>query len=121
MDPTYGERLPGLASQVAVWIIDAPPNVAAAKEIWKQNPEPIHMVTTFKPDSFEGLMDNIELHHGHHSQNPPFQDLEVIGVVLSPDLQQILTKCGFMQAVATADGFTVSRSRDNGISREKCF
>jgi hypothetical protein len=66
-------------------------------------------------------MDNIELHHGHHSQNPPFQDLEVTGVALRPDIQQILTAYGFMQAVATADGFTASRSQDNGISQEKCF
>ena len=101
---------------MAVWIIDSPANVAVAKDIWGKQPQPQHMITTFKPDSFEGLMENIELHHGQFSQSPPFHILEVIGLTSNTDVQMVLSEYGFELTTATDDGFTASRVRDAATS-----
>jgi hypothetical protein len=114
LDPGYGEQLRALAAEMSVWIIDSPANVAVARDIWKQQPQPAHMVTTFRPDSFEGLMDNIELHHGHYSQALPFKDLEVIGLTLSAEVQQVLREYGFGSATPTDAGFAASRASNAG-------
>jgi hypothetical protein len=116
LDPGYGEQLRALAAEMAVWIIGSPTNVAVAKEIWKEGAESQHMVTTFEPTTFEGLMDNIELHHGHYSQTPPFQDLEVIGLKLNSEAQQVLREYGFGSETATVGGFVASRVPDAGTS-----
>ena len=116
LDPGYGEQLRALAAEMAVWIIGSPTNVAVAKDIWKEHTESQHMVTTFEPDTFEGLMDNIELHHGHYSQTPPFQYLEVIGLMLNPEAQQVLREYGFGSETATDGGFVASRAPDAGTS-----
>jgi hypothetical protein len=109
-DPVYGEQLHRLAAEMSVWIIGSPPNVAVAKDIWQQHSESRHMVTTFEPSTFESLMDNIELHHGHCSQTPPFQGLEVIGLMLDPEAQRILRDYGFGSETATEGGFVASRA-----------
>jgi|SRR5579862_3481140 len=118
-DPGYGEQLRALADDMSVWIIGSPPNVAVAKDIWRQHSESRHMVTTFEPSTFESLMDNIELHHGHYSQTPPFQDLEVIGLILSADAQRILREYGFGSETTTDGGFVASRAPNAVTSHEE--
>lgn len=121
LDPGYGEMLYGLAAEMPVWIIGSPTNLAVARHIWKQQPQPEHMVTTFEPAAFESLMDSIELHHGHHSQTPPFQDLEVIGVTLTAELQQVLSDAGFTPAPASGRGFIVTRTRNAAASHGESY
>jgi len=118
-DPGYGKQLSILAAQMAVWIIGSPTNVAIAKDVWKQHPESQHMVTTFQPATFADLMDNIELHHGHHSQTPPFQELEVIGMTFSAEAQQVLRDYGFGSATATDVGFVAGRAPGARTSHEE--
>ena len=102
---------------MAVWIVDSPANVAVARHIWEKQPSTRHMITTFRPDSFEGLMDNIELHHGRFSQSPPFSILEVMGLTSNADIQDVLSEYGFELTTATGDGFAASRVRDVAISQ----
>jgi hypothetical protein len=121
LDPEYGDKLYGLAAEMPVWIIGSPPNVAVARHIWKQKPQPEHVVTTFDPDTFEGLMDSIELHHGHHSQTPPFQALEVIGLTLTAEIEQVLGDAGFTPAAASGRDFIATRTRNAEASHEESF
>jgi hypothetical protein len=119
LDPGYGEQLRALAAEMAVWIIGSPVNVAVAKDIWKQPAESPHVVTTFEPDTFEGLLDSIELHHGHYSQAPAFQELEVVGLMLNAEAQQVLQEYGFESETITEGGFVASRAPNAGTSHEE--
>jgi hypothetical protein len=115
LDREYGEKLRHLAAQMAVWIVDTPSNKTIALELWGQKPKPDHMITTFtSPETlddtcFEGLMDNIELHHGHYSQNPPFEELEVVGLIPTPEVEKVLTEFGFSRTEKTTNGFRARR------------
>ena len=116
LDRDYGEKLNELAPSMAVWIIDSPANKDVAQGLWDIHPEPEHLITTFKGPSvvddtcFEGLMDNIELHHGHCSQAPPFRELEVFGLTPTPTVEQVLLAFGFALKETTTTGFLAERS-----------
>jgi hypothetical protein len=116
LDQNYGEKLKDLARRAAVWIIDTPSNNTVARILWNSEPKLPHVITTFTPpkpvdDScFDGLMDEIELHHGHYSQTPPFEELEVIGLESSPMIDAVLGDYGFTRVENTAMGFRAVRS-----------
>jgi hypothetical protein len=115
-DRDFGEKPNELHASMAVWIIDSPQNKEVAQGLWNLHPEPEHMITTFKGPSvvddtyFEGWMDNIELHHGEHSQTPPFLKLEVFGLKPTPMVEQVLTRFGFNLKETTITGFLAERS-----------
>lgn len=116
LDRNYGERLSQLATQMTVWIIDSPSNKVVARKLWDRHPKAEHMITTFKEPRvvdetcFEGLMDNIEHHHGYYSQTPPFRELEVLGLKPTPVIEQVLTDFGFALKETTVTGFLAERS-----------
>ena len=120
LDRDYGEKLKKLATQMAVWIIDTPSNKTVAQELWRQRPEPEHMVTTFKHKDivdetcFEGLMDNIELHHGPCSQTAAFRELEVVELHPFPVIDKVLSDYGFSRVQDTALGFRAVGSLETG-------
>jgi hypothetical protein len=123
LDPDYGERLRELATQMAVRIIDSPTNKAVARELWERNPNAEHMITTFKEPSVraetcsEGLMENIELHHGHHSQTPALRELEVVGLKLTPTVQKVLTDFGFAFKERTIAAFLLNGHAKSKLER----
>ena len=55
LDRAYGERLLALPARTAVWVVDTPPNRAAAQRRWAQRTSESHLqgVTTFKPPEKE--------------------------------------------------------------------
>lgn len=118
LDRGYGEKLRDLATRMEVWIIDTPPNKTVAQELWKR--DPIYMITTFKTPPvldetcFEGLMDDIELHHGECSQTPAFGELEVVGLHPSHVIDDVLTDYGFARVDTTTEGFRAVRSLETG-------
>lgn len=117
-EPEYGRKLAPLAAVSHVWVVDTPANRAAASEYWAQNPG--HKVeagiTTFKYSegasrlgAYLGILATVDLHHGTYSSNPPYSELEVIGVPLTDEAKSATRDLGFMRFEPTAEGFRATR------------
>jgi hypothetical protein len=116
LDREYGIKLFELAPRGPVWIVDTPANRDAVKTVWATNPAENHLtgVTIFKSDAIgEDVLieqlNTIDLHHGHYSANPPYTQIEVMGVRFSERLRAELSDFGFDDFAETADGFRASR------------
>ena len=103
-----------IARGIPVWIIDSPTNRAFVEKVWREYPEPSHLkgITIFNsPEdasaerSLLGQLDTIDLHHGAYSADPPYSELEVIGVVLTEAIQIALEQTGFKEIHPTDSGF----------------
>jgi hypothetical protein len=119
VDRAFGEQLESIARGIPVWIIDSPPNRAFVEKVWREYPEPSHLkgVTIFNsPEdasaerSLLGQLDTIDLHHGAYSADPPYSELEVIGVVLTEAIQTALEQTGFKEIHPTGAGFRAVQS-----------
>lgn len=112
LEPEFGEQLHELALRSAVWIVETDTNRAAAEEAWRRAVEWPHIhVTVFRPSDLRHLLEQIELHHGPHSQARPFSILEIIGAELTPEAQAALDDAGFVNAKATPRGFRATKVR----------
>lgn len=90
--------------------------------LWRrcgESPEPSHLkgITIFNsPEdasaerSLLGQLDTIDLHHGAYSADPPYSELEVIGVVLTEAIQTALEQTGFKEIHPTDSGFRAIQS-----------
>lgn len=114
VDRAYGEQLESIARGIPVWIIDSPTNRAFVEKVWREYPEPSHLkgITIFNsPEdvtaerSLLGQLDTIDLHHGAYSADPPYSELEVIGVVPTEAIQTALEQTGFKEIHPTDSGF----------------
>src|SRR5260221_256515 len=93
-------------------------NQPVIKSIWGARPagEPLAGITSFKvaPDKTPedwllDILDAVELHHGEHSQSPPYSVLRVVGTPLSPRLREELGEYGFVRFEDSADGFVAHK------------
>ena len=120
VDPTFGDKLVGLAARLHVWITDTAENKAAAHVVWRESGG-VHSlergVTTFsvgptdRPDEIvASVLETIDLHHGEYSHSPTWTVLEVYGANPTPSLSAVLAERGFTNIAPTPDGFTASRS-----------
>jgi hypothetical protein len=118
LDPNFGEKLELLAYQSHVWIIDTPHNQAIAIKYWHTHPHDKTEtgITTFKFSTDKtleelclGMLDTIDLHHGEYSSNPPYSNLEIVGLPKSEALQSALEELGFKVFEPTAAGFRALR------------
>ena len=118
VDRNFGERLAELARGVPVWIVDTPSNKAVAQRLWKERPNESHLtgITTFddtESSSADELLiaelDSIDLHHGVHSADPPYTELEVLGARLTDTAKQALAAYGFAKFHENSIGFTAIR------------
>jgi len=118
VDREFGERLAGIESGVAVWIVDTPANKPVAKRLWKERPDEHYLtcITTFNdwnPASPEDLLigefDIIDLHHGSYSTATPYTIIEVFGAPLSEKIKVKLAEYGFNEFHSAATGFSAVR------------
>lgn len=119
VDRAFGERLEGIARGIPVWIIDSPTNRAFVEKVWREYREPSHLkgITIFNsPEdasaerSLLDQLDSIDLHHGAYSADPPYSELEVIGVVLTEAIQTALEQTGFKETHPIDSGFLAVRT-----------
>jgi len=105
----FASQLLPLAQRASVWITGTPVNRAEAERIWAtKGGEDITSFTPISGATVEGvaaLVDNIELHHGHFSCNPPYDTIEVMGAELSSELREMLAARGFGLFTTTETGF----------------
>lgn len=117
VDPAFGQRLAALPADEPVWIVASPVNEPVARELWRQRSTKRHLdgITLFPSygapeDSFLGVLDRVDLHHGEHSATPPYSLLEVVGCAPSEGVRAALAELGFDVGVGTPDGFSASRA-----------
>jgi hypothetical protein len=115
----FGEQLMEIPEGVPVWIVDTPINKPVAERLRKErkNQSDLIGITTFNDctsSSPEELLvdelDTIDLHHGPHSANPPYIELEVVGARLTDEIKAELSEYSFTQFEPTAEGFRCTRS-----------
>ena len=128
VDREYGQRLTGLAETGPVWIVDTPANRVIAQQIWAADPNRSHLegVTAFKfldgkssEDILINELEQIDLHHGTYSANPPYTVLEIIGLGISDKVKDELAHFGFDQFEPTAHGFRAIRPLPTGWSPDR--
>ncbi len=118
LEPEYSKKLAPLAAASHVWVVDTPANREAASEYRAQKPN--HKaesgITTFKfsedesrLETFLGILATVDLHHGAYSANPPYSELEVIGVPLTSEAKSAVRGLGFGRFETTAEGFRATR------------
>jgi hypothetical protein len=74
-------------------------------------------ITTFKQDlalspeeQAISMLEQVDLHHGEFSADPPYSILEVIGCTASDDIRQELQEYGFGISEITKEGFIATRT-----------
>jgi len=119
LDDSHGDKLPDLVRSGPVWIVDTPPNRAAAQSFWAANPGRTHLngITTFKfeagtppEDILINELATIDLHHGIYSGDGPYAMLEVVGAHLDETLKSKLGLFGFREFQTTSEGFRATRA-----------
>lgn len=118
LDREFGEKISELPHGVPIWIIDSGVNRELIKRFWKDHPDESHLtgrtifngaVDSSTEDILVSLLDQINLHHGVHSADPPFTVIEVIGASPNESTKVELATYGFEEISLTAGGFSTSR------------
>jgi hypothetical protein len=118
VDPHYRERLRDLPADEPIWVIDSAENHPVIQTLWNERKGSINVdgITSFKYDPkanpeewFVTELATIDLHHGEISHNPPYSVLEIIGVLWSDKIENVLKEYGFIKYERTAQGFITWR------------
>jgi hypothetical protein len=104
VDRAFGPRVHELPEGTPAWIVDSPVNRPAIDARWEEAEEKSHIIglTSFRDspqlspaDLAASVVEQIEMHHGVYSHEPPFSRLTVIGAVVAPTLMSNLEEIGF--------------------------
>ena len=100
-DPEFGANCTVPAAQShSAWIVDSPVNrerLAAARSLGE--------VTMFAESSPRDLIALIDEHHGENAAGPTWNEIELIGTKLSPEIETELANLGVSRIEATSFGF----------------
>src|SRR5262245_45076505 len=119
LDPLFGERLRQVAERNDLWTVPSPVNREVVQDLWAQDKAGRggHTVTMWShppiaPEDWLGMLEEIELHHGEYSHNPPVSVLEVFGSKPTHEARAALGEYGYLDVVETVDGFRAKRRVD---------
>jgi hypothetical protein len=117
LDPNYAERIVELARQCHVWLVKSASNDPVVAVLWRDGGDYSleEGVTTFSPKetpeaSFISILDEVEVHHGDYSHDPPLSVIEVIGLEPTEAVRDELSSYGFGDIELSAEGFVVRRA-----------
>jgi hypothetical protein len=110
-EPDFSSELEKVAFRSPVWIVDTPPNHAAAESAWREAVDWPHItVTLFRPpgdeitgDDWHSLLEQISLREHN------LEAVEVIGARLTPVAQAMFTATGLARFEESETGFRVRR------------
>jgi hypothetical protein len=112
-DTDFGDRLMALPEDDPIWIVDSAVNGFAVRRFREQHAN--SSVTVFRDREVSPehkLIDElpmIDLHHGQFSADPPYREIQVFGVSLTPGIRSALIGYGFIFFDLTGDGFIARR------------
>jgi hypothetical protein len=117
LDTLFGDQLLALPSDSPVWLIDSALNTPIVRGLWA-NPQSEYAqeVTTFTylptwdlADFFESMLLTIYEHHGPMSRENGYSALVVIGLPLTPVVEEILANDNLKISHKTETGFVAKR------------
>jgi hypothetical protein len=113
LDPDFGAKLEKIAARVPVWVPETAGNLPAIVEAWKSAKL---KVTGFVVDEREtreqwcrSVLGDVDEHHGPLSCVPPYSELEIIGIELSPTLRALFEGYSFIHFDETDGGFVARK------------
>jgi hypothetical protein len=117
LDPHYGPNLREIASQFDLWVVPSLDNREAIEKLRAEdNAAHRHQLTIWsepKDLSLEStwlsMLDNIELHHGECSHDPPVTTLEIIGAKPNEAARRALERHEYNLIGITKLGFRASK------------
>jgi hypothetical protein len=122
LDPEFGGRLSQLARQFHLWVVASETNAPAIRDsrgdaTATETGDPLASgVTSFEPfpgESSEDLcvriLETVDDHHGDLAHDPPWSEIEVHGLGLTPRLRSLFTEFGAEEFTPTASGFIARR------------
>jgi hypothetical protein len=117
LDPNYAERIVELARECHVWLVTSASNDPVVAVLWRDDRAYSleEGVTTFSaaetPEaSFISILEEVEVHHGDYSHDPPLSVIEVIGLEPTEAVRDELSSYGFGDIELSAEGFVVRRA-----------
>jgi len=119
IDSAYGESLAALPPHAPVWIIESSLNNPIVERLRQEKAEESYLqgITTFKEkprmtpeEQVISMLEQVDLHHGEFSADPPYSILEVIGCTPNDDMKQELQGYGFSISEITKEGFIATRT-----------
>jgi hypothetical protein len=116
VDPSYAERIVGLARECHTWLVRSALNDPVVAAL-RQDDSGFSFdsgVTTFNgaetpQASFLSILGTVEEHHGQHSHDPPLSVVEVIGLEPSAPVREELLSYGFGHIEPSHNGFVAHR------------
>jgi hypothetical protein len=124
LDPEFGSQVLQLARQFHIWVAESDTNTPVIRDFWAKEvtapatDDPLDSgVTSFEKFVAESreqtcvrMLETVDAHHGEGSHDPPWSEIEVFGLVLSPGLQAAFAEFGAEAFTSTASGFIAKRS-----------
>src|SRR5688500_13243256 len=104
LDPQHGDRIVDLGSRNDIWITPSETNREAADRLWKllgsRPDKPLVSMWSAARDGdteseWMGILEDVELHHGEYSHDPPVSALHVIGLALEAHVLAGLEAFGY--------------------------
>jgi hypothetical protein len=101
-------------------------NEPIVRSLWAARSAPDHLtgITGFTFDAdigaeerFVGELATIDLHHGPHSTETPYTELDVVGVQLTAVIRAALSERGFTRFIEGQNGFVATRSAEEASRR----
>jgi hypothetical protein len=114
LDPLFGSKLRELVSQFDVWAVSSSVHHLIAEQVWQEVKASTsnHQLTLWSSpmnleleETWRGILQDIETHHGEYSHNPRVSALEVIGSSATAVAREALRKFNFSIIEITALGF----------------
>jgi hypothetical protein len=111
LDSNYGLRAVANAKSGPVWLVNSPHNAQAASG---GRAEGLNC-TLLTPNGrspeewFLNGLDTVDQHHNEHTEFVGYSELQVIGVELTPRIEQYLPEFGFAHWEPTAEGFVATK------------
>lgn len=121
VDSAYGEALDKLPPHVPVWIIESDLNTPVVERLRQERIGESHLqgITTFKQklnstteEQVICMLEQVDIHHGEFSAEPPYSILEVIGCIATDEMRQELQEYGLGISEITGAGFIATRKEN---------
>ena len=117
LDRDYDGELSSVPANTHVWLIDSPANRKVAADYRALHGSRVETgATTFSASVDDTVsvvcmrvLDDIDLHHGKYSCDPPYSVLEVVGTRLRSPVKSAIQALGFSKFERTDNGFRATR------------
>jgi len=120
VDPQAGDKIRAIAEQFDIWVVPSPANSPVASQLQRKRVgvRPSTQVSIwshpFDPQTESdwcAVIDDVELHHGEYSHDPPVSTIEIFGAKMSAAAQKAFRLYGFDLFQDTESGFRASKPK----------